>query len=228
MTRAFYHGPALLLFVLALSAPGPSFAGNAPPDDIKRAAGEGIVVFLKDKRMGNLQRLGFQSRAEIDNAALGEGFQIFTIPPDKLLNDSLPQDLPSLVIPTNQWQFLIVSGDKANALLTVDIVDGAWTPVSIGSSGLAQQLAALLAAWPASAGYEYRLIRVYQAKSDFIELSHRGKVVGIVPLTSLLVATSGEAGAAYAPRSLHDPKEVLSELRPVVRRNLQLDGQIGH
>lgn len=226
MPRAFHIGPTICLIVFALSLTGLCIAGSSPPDDVKRAAVDGLKAFVKDGRMGKLRQLGFDTQADIDYSALGKGFQIFTIPPDRLLNGSAPQDIQTLAIPTNQWQFQIVTGDKAKALLTVDIVNGVWTTVSIGSSGLAQQLAGFLASWPPASGYDFRLIRVYQAKSDFIELSKGGKVLGIVPLTSLLAATSGGSATAYDPRSLRDPNEVLSNLRPVVKRNLLQDGKL--
>jgi hypothetical protein len=221
MTRAFLHGCILLVFTYALSAACPATA--APPsDDIRKAAREGVNVLLKDSRMGGLHRLGFKSQAEIDNADLGEGFQICAIQPEKLLNESIPQDIQSLVTPTNEWQFLVVVGNKAYALLTVDLIDGIWKPVAIGSSELAKQLSDILQAWPASSGYQYRLVRVYQARSEFIELSQGGKVMGIIPLASLLAATPRERTDAFNPRGLRDPKTVLPDLRPVVKRNIDI------
>ena len=223
MIRASSYVPIPLLFTLLLSPPCLSFAGKAPPDDVRNAAQVGINVILKDSRMGNLHRLGFQSQEDIDSANLGKGFQIFTIPPDKLLNETTPLNLQALVTPTNQWQFLIAAGDKAKALLTVEFVDGKWIPVSIGSAALAKELSDFLDAWPASSGYDYRLIRVFQAKSEFIELTKGGKVIGIVSLSSLSLATSrGEAEAANL-RGLRDSNEVLSELKFIVRNHLQFN-----
>jgi hypothetical protein len=221
MTRPFISRSVLLVFVFILFIPCFTTAGESPPDDIKKAAKEGVTTFLKDSRSSHLRRLGFESQTDVDNAELGEGFQIFTIHPDKLLNESASQELHDLVTPTTQWQFLILARGKANALLTVDLVNEKWTPVSIGSSGLAKQLSDLLVAWPATSGYQYRLIRVYQAQSDFIELSQGGKNIGILPLTSLLTAIKRGARKAFNPHDLRDPKEVLSDLRPVVRKNIQ-------
>ncbi|MCM2356852.1 MAG: hypothetical protein NDI77_01775 [Geobacteraceae bacterium] len=222
MTRTFVYGAFLMILVLALSAPYLAAAGGAPSDDIKRAANEGIAVFLKDSRIGGLHRLGFESRADIDSAELGEGFQIFTIHPSKLLDESVSMDFQSLVAPTNQWKFLVVTGDKANALLEVNFVDGKWIPVGIGASVLAKELSGFLAAWPASSGYQYRFIRVYQATSDLLELSLEGKVLGIIPLTSLIVKKERPRGV-FDLRDLRAPSAVLMDLRPVVRQNMQMD-----
>jgi hypothetical protein len=222
MTKAFYSRSIFFMIVFALSIPCLA-AEDASFGDIKNAAKEGIATFFKDSRSINLHRLGFESQTDIDNAELGDGFQIFTILPARLLNESASQELQHLVTPTKQWQFLILAGGKANALLTVDLVGGKWTPVSMGSSGLARELSAFLAAWPAASGYQYRLIRVYQAKSDFIELSRGGRILGIIALTAALTASKGGAMEAFDPRDLRDPKEVLSDLRPVVRQNMQLE-----
>jgi len=208
---------AILIFVaLQISV---SVAADIPAD-IKKAADEGINIFLKDPRMTGLQNLGFRSSSEKESAYAGEGFQIFTIPPDRLLNSSFSQDLSNLVVPTNQWQFLVNSNEGAKALLTVDIIDEKWTPVSIGAAGLAKELNMLLKKWPPSQGYQYRLIRVYQAKSDFIELSQAGQVKGIVPLSSLNAVLGGKK-KAFDPTDILGSQQVLDTLRPVVQRNIQ-------
>ena len=221
MKKIYYLLTVLLVLVFSLSALRLANAGDDPSDEIKNAAKVGVNEILKDKRNSGLHQLGFMSQDEIDSADMGDGFQIYTITPDKLLNETNPQDLHSLVVPTHQWQFMVVSGIKAYALLTIDFLDGKWKPVSIGSSDLAKELSDILKVWPASSGYEYKLIRIYQANSNFIELSQRGKVLGIIPLTSLLAATTGVTEHGFNPRDLCDSKEVLNGLRPIIKRNLE-------
>lgn len=209
---------SILAFVFALFTPCMTIAGEAPSDDIKKAGREGIAVFLKDTRIGSLNRLGFESQADIDNAELGDGFQIFTINPDKLLDESSVQELQSLVTPTNQWVFVIRAGMKANALLRVEVVDGKWIPVSIGASELARELSSLMAKWPVSSGYEYRFIRVYQARSDLIELSRGGKFIGFIPLTTLIMAP-GRLTGIFDLSDLREQKDILPGLRSTVKQN---------
>lgn len=221
MTKFFTYGSFVLALVLALSAPYLAAAGGPPADDIKKAANEGIAVFLKDSRIGGLNRLGYVSQADIDNAEVGEGFQIFTIHPGKLLDESAPMDFQFLATPTNQWVFLVLTGDKANALLEINFIEGKWTPVGIGASVLAKELSGFLAAWPASSGYSYRFIRIYQATSDLIELSLGGKVLGIIPLTSLIVKKERTRGV-FNLTDLRDPSAVLSGLRPVIKQRIQM------
>jgi hypothetical protein len=219
--------PVLLAAVITLCIPLLSFAADKPPTDIHRAADDGLKIFLKNKPMGTRQHLGFEKQGDVDTAVLGQGFPIFTIPPDRFLNGDPAQDLQSLMVPTGFWQFLIMSGGVPKALLTVDMVNGVWTPVSIGAAGLASELGKLIEAWPSSEGYSYRIIRVYQAKSDFAELSKDGKIIGVVPFGSSLVSTrkmaQGGIVQQYSPRNIRDAKDLLIDLRPAVMRNLQFD-----
>lgn len=77
---------------------------------------------------------------------------------------------------------------QAKALLTVDMVDGHWKVVSIGAAGLADELLKVVRAWPDTSGCSLRLIRTYQAMSDFIVISKAGATIGIVPLVSARLA----------------------------------------
>ncbi len=220
MTRPIMSKSVLLVFVFILLMPCIT-VGESPPYDIKNTAKEGVTVFLNDSRSSHLHRLGFESQADVDNAELGDGFHVFTIQPNKLLNETAVQDLDDLVAPTTQWQFLIRVRGKAKALLTVDLVNGKWVPVSIGSAGLAKQLSDVLEAWPTTSAYQYKLIRVYEAQADFIELSQEGKKIGILPLTSLLTAIKAGEKNTFDPRDLRHSTEVLTDLRPVVRENIR-------
>lgn len=206
----------IFIFALHISL---SYADEVPPD-IRNAAIKGISIFVKDPRMKGLYRLGFESQSDIDYAALVDGFQIFTVPTDKLLNEFDFQDIQSVATPTNQWEFLVVAGNKTNALLTVDLVEGRWTPVGIGSSGLAKKLGKLLEAWPASSGYQYRLIIAYQISAKFIEVSQGDIVIGLIPLLGSN-ATMGEPKKEFDPTDIRDSKEVLINLRSAVLRNIQ-------
>jgi hypothetical protein len=227
MTRGILCKRVLLAVVMMLCLPLPVFAMDVPPGEVSRAADEGLTTFLKDKPTSARQYLGFQMQEDIDAAVLGQGFPIYTIPPATFLNGDLSQDLQSLIVPTGFWQFLIMSGGATKALLTVAPVNGVWTPVSIGAAGLAREIGTLMETWPPSDGYSYRIIRVYQAKSDFAELFKDGGVVGVVPFGSSLATTRGSAqgGAVqqYSSTTILYAKDLLISLRPAVISNLQSD-----
>jgi hypothetical protein len=210
-----------IILLILMTHPPFSFSSDAIPyREIVSAAQQGIETFVRGPRVQNLHKFGFFNQRQIDEAALGEGFQVFTIPPDWLLSQESPKDMNALALPTNLWQFLIVTGGKSTSLLTVDLFNDRWTAVSIGASGLATELEILLNAWPLSAGYHYRLLRVYQAKSDFIEILQGGRTIGVVPFTSCRMAMNLE-NREFDPLDLHDPTEILTKLQPIVRMNIQ-------
>lgn len=220
--KRFVYKFILAVFAFALSAPSCVAASDVPSDDIIKAAKEGIVVFLKDSRLSGNQELGFETQVDVDNAELGEGFQIFTIHPDQLLDETNPHDLKDIVFPTGQWEFFVVAGDKVKSLLRVGFVNGKWTPVGIGSSIIAMKMSSLIEAWPKSSGYSYRFIRVYQANADIIELSRNGKILGFIPLNSYFnTDTERRTAQTFAPRNLRQQEEVLKVLRPAVRANIE-------
>ncbi len=195
-------------------------AEQPPPEDVLRAARSGIKAFLSSGEPQSVRLLGFTDRAEIDAATLGDAFPIYTVPPDRLLQRGSAPDLRALAVPTTLWQVIVVSRGTARSLLTIDRVNGSWTPVSIGSAGLASQLMTLIDTWPASAGYQYRLIRVYQATSDLMEVSQDGVPLGFVPFESARLAMR-LSQASFDPRDLRTSSEVTGILRPLVAKALQ-------
>ena len=209
---------AILLLVIL---PSIVAADETPSPEVSLAATLGLRTFMGKIGSQNSLGFGFVSQTDITEAQLGPSFQIFTIPPDDILNyDPSISDLSSMIIPTNQWQFLIISQGSPRSLLTVDFFNDEWTAVSIGASGLASQLSKITEVWPASAGYRWRLIKVYQAKSDLVEISSGDKVIGIVPLLSGRVALGFEK-QDFDPLDLQVSKNILLNLKPIVEKSLQ-------
>lgn len=223
MSKRYFLLLGCIFTLLTACTSGASSGDGHPSEDIIKAAKEGIQVFFNNSKSEDLSRLGVKSKAQVASTDLGYGFQIYTIQPDnlqQLINETISKDYQSYLTPTNQWQFLVTDGINAYSLLTVDSVNGEWTPVSMGSSELAKELGQVLSTWPESSGYQYRFIVVYQAKSEFVELSQNGKVLGFIPMTSLLAAISDNSAYEFDPRDLRDPIKVLQALKPVVSRNI--------
>ncbi|NVN91059.1 MAG: hypothetical protein HXX11_10710 [Desulfuromonadales bacterium] len=210
----------LVLFTLYFIALGQVVqAAESPSADVLRAAEDGLTTFLKSPGVRNLDKLGFSNTQEVDAAVIGQGFRISILAPAKVLASVGDEHLSTLSTPSDTWQFLVLSGGIPKALLTVTLLDGSWTAVSFGAHGLAMELASVLEQWPAS-NFTHTLIRSYQAKSDFIELSDRGTILGVVPLIS---AREMMAKPLLAVRALQvgKPGDVLPSLREQVRMNLQ-------
>ncbi len=195
-------------------------ADEGVPQEVLNAARQGIATFVKNPQTKNLASLGFVRKAQIDEAAYGQGFPVCYVPPDLLLAADANQVTEALIVPTNMWQFLVMSEGAAVSVLTVDYFKGQWTPVSIGASGLASELAALTEAWPQSAGYRYKLVRVYQAKAYFVQISLDEKSIGAVPLTSARLAMNLD-DQRFNPLDVRGIDEILLKLRPLVRMNME-------
>ena len=208
------------IFLILLFQASLLFADNEKPSrEIIAAAEQGIITFVKDPNMKNLNDYGFATKKDIDTAVLGKGYHIYTVNPDTLLNNET-LDLGAMAVPTDMWEFLIMSQNKAVSVLTVAKMNDRWTAVSIGKTGMAEQVGNFIKKWPESKETSHRLIRIYQATSDLMELSETGKKKGFVPLTSSRAAM-GLTKADFDPSDVHDSKDVITQLRPAVRRNME-------
>ena len=187
-------------------------AEKTPAPVIVEAAQKGIKRFITESRTTGLHRFGFLTQADAYGATLGEGFQVFTVPTQSLLEEHSSIGLPQSAAPTKMWQFLVLSHGKAKAFITVDYIRDQWAPVAIGSTGLAQETADLLKRYPRSAGYHYRFLALYQADSDLIEMSKDEKVLGLVPLASARMALNFPSGSS--PLEVRNFGEVAKAVRP--------------
>lgn len=224
MKKINFLSVILISFILLFKLPFVFSADEEPPIGVFNAALEGMKTFLKDYHAQKLNQIGFANQNEVNDAILSKGFRVFTLHPDSLKNLNVLQDLSSIATPTNLWQFIILTHRKAASLLTVDNVNNKWTAVSIGSFELSKQLNKFIETWPASKGYQYRLIRVYQATSDFMELLYANKVIGIIPLTSGRIAMNLEK-QEFDPFDLHTSSDILVNIRPIVKKNIETSAQ---
>lgn len=183
-----------------------------------RIAFANIETVQNDRRTNSQKyRFGFKSQAEIDNAKLGEAFQIFTVDSAQLTQDVSSQDFHSLAAPRDTWQFLILVDGEAKALLTVAFFNGDWRAVEFGASLLAKELIGLLATWPKSSGHQHRLIKVFAAGADIIEISRNSKVIGNIDIRRL-TRKPGRTVGFFDDNDLLDSAEILSDMRSAVKQ----------
>lgn len=240
MKKIYIFTPLLLALVVALSAPCPAGAEAAPSDFARKAAIEALDAVLNDNNCREilLQEAGFESQEDIDKAELGEGFRIFELNTRKILDDDAPYDPKSHVKTQNEWEFLILDAGRAKTLLGIGLHKNKLKGFSIiasqitfgmeGITRLAKALDGLPAAWPASAGYRYRIIidsenRMFMDKKEIaahiglrsiIELSQNGKVLGFIPLTYTTRTPDGSRKEEIVTAGdLLDPNRFLSEIR---------------
>lgn len=189
------------------------------PEPVSEAANSGLVPFLTCIPEQDLRHYGFSSKKEFADCSLEVPFKVYTITPDKILGFDGNTSLSSLISSTELWFFPITCGNQYRVLLTVDNVDDKWEAVAIGSSGLAGDLANIIATWPSSEGYNYKLVRVYQARSDFVAV-FRDDETSLVPLTSasMMLGVTRESDGKPKP---HDYKDIMQRLMPIVSQSLE-------
>lgn len=161
---------------------------------INRVAQEGF-----EEHRDPVFNLGFCTPQEWEMAVLGDGFPIYTVEGDKLLKrgGDGTHSMRHLVTPTKEWYFMINADNRAVAMLFVGEINGEWQVTGIGHSGIANEMDEMLAIWNKEKGYAFRFVRIYEARSDFLEvyesesdLLNKADPTGYAPFLSARVALS--------------------------------------
>lgn len=166
-------------------------------------------------------RIGFETEADVTNADVGLGFRVYTIDHAKIVERSAPLDFEACVLPTSDWLYIVVNGNKALSLLEMNFQGARWSAGSLGSAEFARALNNILKAWPAAAGYQYRYFRIYGPRIDFFEISHSGRVIGIIELIPTKIDSMASPNKVFHSNDLRSPKELWSVLLPSIRRNIE-------
>ena len=205
--------------------PNTATSGEDPPAEVVEAAVNGLDKFLDAIPSKDLRFYGFSAQQEIDQAKLGEPIRVYTITPDKVIDYEQGAVFISIISSTNLWLVPILSQGETKTLLTVDRMNGKWKAVAIGSAGLAKQLDEVEISWPSSDGYEHMLVRIFQAKSDFVVLT-KGATVKIKPLKSAILSLQLQKIVKGKRIDLYNPSEVMTKLIPVVHESIQFDNNM--
>ena len=147
---------------------------------------------------------------DLKQATVSGGFEVFTIDPKDLLARG---DLPALAKPTGEWRFIIALHGKPIGLATVQQVNGRYETVAYGASVLAKDVEAAMAAHGNSNRSNLRFIRIYQARSDLLEVDHAKFAPLHSARESLLLKKAGN--------QLVDGAELLDPLRAAVKANIE-------
>jgi len=194
----------LLLLVFFLSAP--CIFSQSPPLEVKNAALSGLDEFIEPGMFdGNLVKLG-------------NGFMIHTVNPLSLV-ENRDRTLSALVTPMDVWRFPVFKNDTPAGLLTVEKINGRWEAVSFGGADLSREIVSISEAWRETDGFQFRFIRLYQARSDFMEISSGTQVLGYAPLKSAKMAL-GLENATLTPNKLLFDSEILLPLKDLVTETL--------
>lgn len=238
MNRINIFAFILVAFVTFFSSP----CLAAPSDDIGEMAREAFDKYMKDSqnRENLLRSHDFENEEEMDKAELGEKFRYMEFKGNVIQKDDAPYD-PGLHVEgrINNWIFLVRVNGKAKTVFSIDIfrnkIRGCYITSNIStntdrSARLAHDLDSLLSVWPASAGYQYRIIgnnedpkTLHKGLSSLIELSRSAKILGFIPLTYINDVPEGSTkGWTFTATNLLDPDRFLAEMRSEARRIREL------
>jgi len=146
---------------------------------------------------------------DLRQATVSHGFQVYTIDPRDLLARG---DLAAMARPTGEWRYIISLHGKPIGLATVQQVNGRYETVAYGGAVLAKDVDAAMAHHGNSTRSNLRFIRIFQARSDLLEVDGRKFAPLHSARESLLMKQSGS--------QLLDGAELLEPLRAAVKANL--------
>ena len=196
----------LSLFIIPVSA-------EEIPVAAREAGENGYKSFLKSIPLENLKDFNFSDQDEIDQAVIGDPFKVYTIKPEEILNYNPDTSVEGIISQTSKWFVPVISKGETRTFLIVDLIEGEWKAVGIGSSGLAKEWASALKTYPSSQGFKHTFLRIYQAASDFILLSKNGETQ-MVPMVSGRITLELGEGKGYSP------SDIILGLQEPVRKNL--------
>lgn len=223
---ALLTGAALAAGIAAAAPAGLHQAAAA-----KRANGDAFSAAQRDfsqfvqaqlRRNGALPDgfpLDVKSAQELRSAAIAYGFPVYTIDPPELLAGR--GTMQSMARHTNVWRFVIAVGPRPIGMATVEKVNGRFEVVEYGAALLAKDLNVLAGQHGNGDKSNLRMVRIFQARSDLLEVTGSDGRARFAPMHSARQslplpqsAAMGKAGALLEEQDLHEP------LRTAVRQNL--------
>ena len=187
-----------------------------------------FVQFNVQTRSGTLPGefpLDVSDIQDLKDAKLGHGFPIYTVDPKDLLQGR--GDMRSMAKPSGEWRFVITLEGRPIGLATVEQVNGRWETTSYGASGLARELDAAATVHGNAARSNVRVIRIYQAMSDLLEVvspsDARARFAPLHSARQMLQAQKATGKAALASNSdqLLEQSDLIEPLRASVKSNME-------
>ncbi|QYF95924.1 hypothetical protein KY495_05145 [Massilia sp. PAMC28688] len=225
---------AVLLGGAALSCAVPGSAaqptGAAKQAD-KHAAAEALAAAQRDftqfaafqlNQKGGLPDgfpLQVKDVQELKQAKVSYGFAVHTVDPADLLAGR--GTMRAMAKPVNQFRFVITVRDRAVGLATVEKIKGRYETVAYGAAVLAKDLDLASRQHGNADKSNLRLLRIYQARSDFLEVDSEDGRGRFAPLHSARASLPLPAAMLGQPSSrLLDETELMQPLRAVVKQTM--------
>ena len=219
-------GTSLMLAIPSASADPNNIAQQAAT---RHATAEALAAARSDFSQfvaHQLQRRGAPAEFPLDvadlrdlkDATINYGFAVHTIDPPELLAGR--GTMQAMAHHANQFRFVITLKDRAIGLATVEKNHGRYETVAYGGAVLARDLDAVAAVHGNADKSNLRMLRIYQARSDLLEVVGQDGRVRYAPLhsarESLLLAQHNKDGND----GLMDEAEFMQPLRTAVKQNM--------
>jgi hypothetical protein len=158
---------------------------------------------------------------DLKDATISYGFQVYTIDPSDLLAGR--STMRSMAKPVDQWRFVITLNQRAIGLATVEKIKGRYETVAYGAAVLAQDLNAAARHHGNADKSNLRFVRIYQARSDLLEVASpdgRGRFAPLHSARESLALQQQAHKEGKQGGELLDETELIQALRSAVKQNM--------
>ena len=230
LAAAVLGGTGLMMVSPVVPAQTPTATLAAPS---KGSAAEALVTAQRDFAQfvrHQLQRKGgapiafpldINDLEDLKGATISYGFPVYTIdPPDMLAGRGT---MRAMAKPVNEWRFVIMLGQRAIGLATVEKIGGHYETVAYGAAVLAKDLDAAANYYGNADKSNLRFLRIYQARSDLLEVAGQDGVARFAPLHSARasLALQQRANKEGSPDAgLLEESDLVQPLRSAVKQNM--------
>ena len=158
---------------------------------------------------------------DLKDAVVNYGFTLYTIDPSELLAGR--SSMQRMAKPNEQWRFVITLHERPIGMATVERHNGRMETVAYGASVLAKDVDALARFHGNADKSNLRMVRIYQARSDLLEVVSVDGQARFAPLHSareslLLQQRATKDGAR--DNGLLDEADLVQPLRAAVKLNM--------
>ncbi len=212
----------IAILTLALFFPASGVPAEKVPPEVVKAAEDGLQCYLGLIPPGENEDYGFAPGDDFARAEVSAPFLLHKITPSALEAYRPGRSIASVISSTETWYFPVQIDGEAKTILTVGRIKGSpWQAVGIGGAPLSRELQKMRERWPASRGYNPRLVVVYQAATYFFTVPEVSKT-NLTPL----IFTGEEIGAdtqRKGPRysTLSELSQFAGKLKSAVRENIE-------
>lgn len=153
---------------------------------------------------------------DLKNARVAYGFPEYTIAPSDLIDGR--REMKAAATPTGSWRFVLTLNGKAIGLATLEQVNGKWETIGYGAAVLSKDLDATVGAHANAQRSNVRLLRIYQAQSDLLEVSSADGSVRFAPLYA--ARQSLQLQSQGLGKGLLEASDLLDPLRAAIKKNM--------